>query len=90
VPAVPQRNARLENLYREFNSKGLVVLAVSNEKREIVEKFLTDKNALTFRAKLLFATFRKSYHTFRRDDPVCQSSPERSPTALKPEGTPEC
>jgi peroxiredoxin len=34
----------MEKLYREFNSKGLVVLAVSDEKPEIVEKFLTNKN----------------------------------------------
>ena len=33
----------LEKLYRELAGKGFVVLAVSDEKREVVEKFLADK-----------------------------------------------
>ncbi|MFY9725210.1 MAG: TlpA disulfide reductase family protein [Bryobacteraceae bacterium] len=34
----------MEKLYREFSGKGLVVLAVTDEKRETVLKFLADKN----------------------------------------------
>ncbi|SPE42411.1 Redoxin domain protein [Candidatus Sulfopaludibacter sp. SbA3] len=34
----------LEKIYREFRGKGLVVLAVSDEKRETIEKFLATKN----------------------------------------------
>lgn len=34
----------MEELYREFSGKGLVVLAVSDEERETVQKFLANKN----------------------------------------------
>jgi peroxiredoxin len=34
----------MEKLYREFSGKGLVVLAVSEEKRETVLKFLANRN----------------------------------------------
>ena len=34
----------LEKLYREFRGKGLVVLAVSDEARETVQKFLAKRN----------------------------------------------
>jgi peroxiredoxin len=34
----------MEKLSQRFGAKGLVVLAVSDEKRETVEKFLADKN----------------------------------------------
>ena len=37
----------MDKLYREYESKGLVVLAVSDEDRETVEKYLA-KNAYTF------------------------------------------
>jgi peroxiredoxin len=34
----------MEKLYREFSSNGLIVLPVSDNKREIIDKFLADKN----------------------------------------------
>lgn len=34
----------LQKLYAELSGKGFVVLAVSDEKRDVVEKFLADKN----------------------------------------------
>ena len=34
----------MEKLYRRFGEKGLIVLAVSDEKRETVEKFLQEQN----------------------------------------------
>jgi peroxiredoxin len=34
----------MEKLYRRFGEKGLIVLAVSDEKRETVEKFLKEQN----------------------------------------------
>ena len=51
----------LDKLYREFSSKGLVVLAVSDEKRETVKKFLAGKD---YRFPILLDPDRKLHSDF--------------------------
>jgi peroxiredoxin len=51
----------MERLYREFSSKGLVILAVSDDQREAVDKFLA-KESYTF--PILLDPDRKAYSQF--------------------------
>uniref|UniRef100_Q028V9 Redoxin domain protein n=1 Tax=Solibacter usitatus (strain Ellin6076) TaxID=234267 RepID=Q028V9_SOLUE len=51
----------MEKLYREFSGKGLVVLAVSDDKRETIDKFVANKR-YTF--PILLDPERKAYGDF--------------------------
>ena len=56
-----QEMPEMETLHREFQSKGLVILAVSDGERKDVDKFLATKN-YTF--PILLDRERKAFETF--------------------------